>query len=114
MKLAPFSVAVTVKDLKRSKRFFVGKLGMKLLDDMDHWVTVGQSKSGMRLHLCQTKPLDKENTGIALTVDGKLDRAYLALKKKGVKFSVPPTEQPWGVECRFLDPDGNEFWLAGD
>ncbi len=114
MKLRPSSIAVVVKDVKRAKKFYVQKLGMKLLDDMDHWVTVGQPRTGMRIHLCETKPLEKGNTGIALTVDGPVQRAYAALKKKGVKFSVPPKEQPWGLECRLLDPDGNEFWLVGD
>ena len=110
MKISPTSVAVVVKDLKRSKTFYVQKLGMKLLDNMGHWVTVGQPR-GVRIHLCQTKPLEKGNTGIMLQVDEKLDKAYQTLRKKGVKFSVPPTKQAWGVECRFLDPDGNEFWL---
>ena len=110
MKLSVASVAVVVKDLKRAKGFYVQKLGMKLLDDMGHWVTVGQPR-GVRIHLCQVKPLEKGNTGILLQVDGKLEAAYQALKKKGVKFSVPPTKHDWGVECRLLDPDGNEFWL---
>jgi catechol 2,3-dioxygenase-like lactoylglutathione lyase family enzyme len=114
MKLTPSSVAVVVKDVKRSKKFYVQKLGMKVLDDMEHWVTVGQPRSGMRIHLCETKPLEKGNTGIALIVDGPVLRAYTALKKKGVKFSVPPKKQPWGLECRLLDPDGHEYWLVGE
>jgi catechol 2,3-dioxygenase-like lactoylglutathione lyase family enzyme len=112
MKLSPVSVAVVVKNLKRSKKFYVEKLGLKVLDDMGHWVTVGQVKTGMRLHLCQMKELEKGNTGIGFVVDQKIDRVYATLKKKGVKFSVPPTEHEWGTECRFLDPDGNEFWLT--
>jgi catechol 2,3-dioxygenase-like lactoylglutathione lyase family enzyme len=114
MKLKPSSVAVVVKDVKRSKKFYVQKLGMKVLDDMEHWVTVGQPRSGMRIHLCETKPPEKGNTGIALIADGPVLRAYAVLKKKGVKFSVPPKERPWGLECRLLDPDGNEYWLVGE
>ncbi len=113
MKLSPFSIAVVVKDVKKAKRFYTDKLGLKLLDDMDHWVTVGQPRTGIRLHLCETKPLEKGNTGIVFSVKEKTEEAYKALKKKGVRFSVPPTQHEWGMECRFLDPDGNEFWLMG-
>jgi predicted enzyme related to lactoylglutathione lyase len=24
---------------------------------------------------------------------------------------MPPKELPWGWVAKFLDPDGNEFWL---
>jgi catechol 2,3-dioxygenase-like lactoylglutathione lyase family enzyme len=113
MKLSPLSAAVVVKDVKKAKRFYTAKLGLKVLDDMGHWVTVGQSRTGVRIHLCETSPQEKGNTGIAFSVDATLEEAFQTLKKKGVKFSVPPKKQVWGVECRFLDPDGNEFWLMG-
>lgn len=113
MKLTPLSVAVVVKDLKRSKQFFVKKLGFKVLDDHGHWVTVGRDPKGLRIHLCETKPLEKGNTGICITVDTTVEKAFAALKKKGVKFPCPPTQREWGVECRFADPDGNEYWLMG-
>jgi catechol 2,3-dioxygenase-like lactoylglutathione lyase family enzyme len=111
MKTWPVSVAVVVKDLKRAKQFYTRKLGMKVLDDMDHWVTVGQPRKGARLHLCEAKPLEPGNTGIMISVDVPIEKAYRDMKKKGVRFSVPPTQREWGFECRFLDPDGNEFWL---
>lgn len=113
MKLSPICVAVVVKNLKAAKKFYTQKLGLKVLDDMEHWLTVGSSNTGMRLHLCETKPLEKGNTGILFVVDEKTEKAYAALKKKGVKFSVKPTVRPYGMECRFLDPDRNEFWLMG-
>jgi catechol 2,3-dioxygenase-like lactoylglutathione lyase family enzyme len=113
MKLSPLTAAVVVKSLKKAKRFYTAKLGLKVIDGMGHWVTVGQPRTGMRIHLCETKPQEKGNTGICFFADAALEKAYQALKKKGVKFSVPPAKRPWGVECRFLDIDGNEFWLMG-
>lgn len=113
MKLSPVSVAVVVKDVKKAKKFYTQKLGLKLFDDTDHWVTVGQPRTGLRLHLCQMEPQEKGNTGILFSVDEKTEAAYKALKKKGVEFSVAPTQHEWGMECRFVDPDGNEFWLMG-
>ncbi len=111
MKLSPLTAAVVVKDLKAARKFYTQKLGLKVLDDMDHWLTVGADEKGMRLHLCEMKPLEKGNTGILFSVDEKTDKAYAALKKKGVKFTKPPKRQPWGWECVFQDPDGNEFLL---
>lgn len=113
MKISPLTAAVVVKDLKKAKKFYTAKLGLKILDNMGHWVTVGQPRTGMRIHLCETSPREKGNTGICFFADTPLEKAYLALKKKGVKFSVPPKKQVWGVECRFLDIDGNEYWLMG-
>lgn len=113
MKLTPVTAAVVVKDLKAAKRFYTQKLGLKVLEDMGHWLTVGADKKGMRLHLCETRPAEKGNTGILFVVDEKTEKAYAALKRKGVKFSVPPTKRSYGWECRFLDPFGNEFWLMG-
>ncbi|HEY3446682.1 MAG TPA: VOC family protein [Myxococcales bacterium] len=113
MKLSPVTVAVVVKNLKAARKFYTQKLGLKVLDDMEHWLTVGADKNGMRIHLCEMKPQEKGNTGILFAVDEKTDKAYAALKKKGVKFTVPPTQHEWGMECRFVDPDGNEFWLMG-
>jgi catechol 2,3-dioxygenase-like lactoylglutathione lyase family enzyme len=113
MKLSPSSAAVVVKNLKRAKKFYTAKLGLKVIDNMEHWVTVGQPRTGVRIHLCEASPQEQGNTGILFSADATLKEAFKTLKKKGVKFSVPPTKQPWGVECRFLDPDGNEFWLMG-
>ncbi len=112
MKLVPSSAAVVVKDLKAARKFYTQKLGLKVIDDMGHWLTVGAEKTGMRLHLCEAKRPEKGNTGIMFVTDEKIDKVYAALKKKGVKFSVKPTVHDWGTECRFLDPDGNEFWLS--
>jgi predicted enzyme related to lactoylglutathione lyase len=111
MKSWPTTVAVVVKNLKRAKKFYTEKLGMKVLDDMGHWVTVGQPRKGARLHLCEMKKVEPGNTGILIMIDEPIEKAYRDMKKKGVKFSVPPTVHEWGTECRFVDPDGNEFWL---
>ena len=113
MKLKPVTAAVVVKSLKVAKKFYTQKLGLKVLDDEGHWVTVGSDRNGMRLHLCEVPEREEGNTGILFKVDVKTEEAYKALKKKGVKFSVPPTKQEWGMECRFVDPDGNEYWLMG-
>jgi uncharacterized glyoxalase superfamily protein PhnB len=38
--------------------------------------------------------------------------SYEELKDRGVEFTQPPTEQPYGVDAGFRDPSGNHFRLA--
>lgn len=115
MKTWVASTAVVVKDKKRSKKFFTDKIGLKVLMDQGHWLTVGDPKRGSALHLCEIRefapkaPLEKGNTGILLLVDHDVRKAHAAMKKKGVRFAHPPKEHPWGWDFTFKDPDGNEF-----
>lgn len=116
-KLKPFSVAIVVSNRKRAVKWYRQKLGLDVIDQEDHWVTVGSKRTGFRLHLCQTTEYDPKgklepgNSGIMFVVDGDLEKAYRDLKRRGVKFDNPPTKMDWGWMCSFLDPDGNQFWL---
>ncbi len=114
------SVAVAVSDRKKAAKWYVSTLGWKVLDDdPEHWTTVGDRSGRFRLHLCEVggrpgrKPPRSEvgNTGILMTTDEPFLRACARLKAKKVRFSMPPREMPWGWLAKFLDPDGNEFWL---
>jgi lactoylglutathione lyase len=115
MKIA--SVAILVKNRRRSAKWFQDKLGMRILaNEGEHWTTVGYP-GGVEIHLCESwtgkiPKYEKGNSGIALTVRGDLRKAYQALRRRGVRFTQPPVEQPWGWVSMFADPDGNEFHLA--
>ena len=37
---------------------------------------------------------------------------YETLKSRGVEFSEPPEERPYGIDCGFRDPSGNHFRLT--
>ena len=118
MKLQPVSVAVVVSNRKKAVQWYRKKLGLDILDQEDHWVTVGSKRRGIRLHLCQTTEFDPKgklepgNSGILFQVDADIEEAYRWMKRRGVKFSHPPQKMEWGWFCAFLDPDGNEFWLV--
>ncbi len=116
MKLSPYSVAVAVSNGKRALAFYHGKLGLDVLANQDHWVVVGRKRGGLAIHLCEfgkpTPKSEKGNTGILFLTDESMERTYQKLKRKGVKFSVPPKKVDWGWVCKFLDPDGNEIWLG--
>lgn len=116
MKLSPATIAVAVSNGKKALDFYTRILGLDVLENEEHWVVVGRKKGGLGIHLCDfgkpTPKSEKGNTGILITTDTPMEATYKALKKKGVKFSVPPKKMPWGWICKFLDPDGNELWLA--
>ena len=38
--------------------------------------------------------------------------AYDELSKRGIQFSDPPTEQPYGIDTGFRDPSGNNIRLT--
>jgi catechol 2,3-dioxygenase-like lactoylglutathione lyase family enzyme len=120
MSIRGISVAVAVRDRATAARWYVDALGFRVFDeDPDHWTTVGDRSGKFRLHLCEiggkpgTRPPKSEvgNTGILLVTDEPFLRTCGRLKKKGVRFSMPPKKLPWGWLSKFLDPDGNEFWL---
>jgi catechol 2,3-dioxygenase-like lactoylglutathione lyase family enzyme len=120
MTLRPMSVAVAVTDRKEAARWYVEKLGLRLVDDdPEHWTTVGDRSRRFLLHLCEIgdrpgrSPPRSEvgNTGILFATNESMARTYARLRRRGVKFSLPPKRFPWGWVAKFLDPDGNEFWL---
>lgn len=104
-------VAVVVADVKRAKKWYTETLGFKVKEDEGHWITVVSGEDEVQLHLCETKPLERGNTGIGFTVkDVAAEEARL--RSRGVRFTKPTTKGPAGMTAWFEDPDGNEFWLS--
>jgi lactoylglutathione lyase len=105
------SAAVVVKDGKKARDWYKSKLGFVVKSNEDHWITMAPpSGNGFVIHLCETKPLEKGNTGILFYVDD-LDKTYTELSKKDVKFSKKPIDEGWGKYALMKDLDGNVFWL---
>jgi predicted enzyme related to lactoylglutathione lyase len=120
MTIRAISAAVAVSDRAKAANWYVETLGFRTFEeDPDHWTTVGDRSGKFRLHLCEVggrpgkKPPRSEvgNTGILLVTDESFPRTCARLKKHGVRFSMPAKKLPWGWLAKFLDPDGNEFWL---
>ena len=119
-KLSPISVAtvaVVVQSREAAKRWYTEKLGLTILTDMGHWVTVGRKDDGGAIHLCQVDEappgtsLEPGNSGILLVVPGTIQQAYRVLSRRGVEFEGPPEERPWGWDATIRDPDGNTMLL---
>lgn len=114
-----YSAAVCVADRRKAAAWYRDVLGFTILDeDPEHWTTVGAPGHGARVHLCEMgisrmrsgRP-PVRNTGILLISREPLPRLYRRMSRRGVRFSMPPRELPWGWIAKLLDPDGNEFWL---
>ena len=48
---------------------------------------------------------------VFLTTDDCM-KAYEEMSARGVEFTEVPTEQPYGLDCGFRDPSGNNVRLA--
>jgi extradiol dioxygenase family protein len=111
------STAVAISDRAKAKEWYTGTLGLKVIMDTDHWITVGRKGKGGALHLCQVSELDPKaqlepgNSGILLLLDGDFHRRCEELEARGVRFKEHPTERPWGWDATIVDPDGNELLL---
>ncbi len=114
------SIAIEVSNRQRALDWYTQKVGLDLLQDMGHWVTVGRRGSKARIHLCEWSevsdgdPIEPGLLGITLKVPGG-EREFLAAcrtwKARGVRFGRPPSRRPWGWYARLKDPDGNEFMV---
>lgn len=107
------TVAVVVRDEKKAVKWYTEKLGFRHVSKFDSWHTVSPRESSVEIHLCPDSEPEKGNTGMMfLTKD--IEKEVAALKKKGVKITMPVTKESYGTFAMFADPDGNEFWLHED
>jgi predicted enzyme related to lactoylglutathione lyase len=111
--LAFATVAVVVRDEKKAVKWYTDKLGFRHVDKFDHWHTVSPKGSSVRIHLCPDSKPEKGNTGFMFTTKD-IEKEVAALKKKGVKITMPIKEESYGTLAMFADPDGNEFFIFED
>jgi catechol 2,3-dioxygenase-like lactoylglutathione lyase family enzyme len=106
------SVAVMVSDRARSVLWYTELLGLEVIENKDHWVTVGRAGHEGTIHLCQASDLpdlelEPGNTGIDLRGPGPFADVCAVWAERGVRFSRGPTRRPWGSYALLSDPDGN-------
>ena len=119
---------IFVLDQDEALDFYVGKLGFEVSADFDlgfmRWLTINVPGNPDH-HILLEKPgpptmtddvaaqirdlLTKGAMGLSiiLTTDD-CRKTYEELKAKGVEFIDAPTEQPYGIDCGFRDPFGNQ------
>ena len=124
-----------VHDQDEALDFYTRKLGMEVRSDVTlpelgdfRWLTVGppnQPDIAITLMAIPDPPVMDEGTAaqvkdlmakgfagaIFLTTDD-VHADYEQLKARGVEFSEPPEERPYGIDSGFRDPSGNSFRLT--
>jgi serine phosphatase RsbU (regulator of sigma subunit)/catechol 2,3-dioxygenase-like lactoylglutathione lyase family enzyme len=117
-------VSVYVSDQDRSLHFFREKLGFTVVADArfasgNRWVEVSPPDGTAVLALVvPMKGFHEErmigNSGLVTFLTEDVERTYREWSARGVEFTIPPQTPAWGgTFCRFADPDGNSFALAG-
>jgi catechol 2,3-dioxygenase-like lactoylglutathione lyase family enzyme len=121
-----------VHDQDEALAFYTETLGMELRDDVTvpemgnfRWLTVGpagQPDVAIVLMEVPGPPVFDEETAAALKtlvakgaagglffVTDDIQETYEELVKRGVEFSQPPEQRPYGVDAGFRDPSGNQM-----
>jgi len=124
-----------VHDQDEALEFWTKRVGMEIRQDVTvpelgnfRWLTVsapGQPDVGIVLMAVPGEPVLDDQTadeiraltakGFASTVFLTTDDckgAYEELKSRGVEFTEPPEERPYGIDCGFRDPSGNSIRLT--
>jgi uncharacterized glyoxalase superfamily protein PhnB len=134
MKIA--STHLWVHDQEIALKFWTEQVGMEVREDVSfpeemgdfRWLTVGppgQDDVSIVLMAVPGEPLMDEDThkqvldltakGFAGTVFLLTDDAaasYKTLTARGVEFTEPPTQMPYGIDSGFRDPSGNSIRLT--
>ena len=124
-----------VHDQEEALGFWTDKVGMEIRADVTlpelgdfRWLTVGppgQEDVSIVLMAIPGPPVMDDATkgqveelmgkGFAGTIFLTTDdvrAAYEELKGRGVEFTEPPEERPYGIDSGFRDPSGNSVRLA--
>ena len=117
-------IMIFVRDQDRSLRFYVDKLGFRVVvdhtfQDGGRWIEVTPPDGSANLALALAKPdspaykdIGRDTQVYFLTED--VNAKFAEWTGRGVHFVFPPQIPAWGgIFTRFEDVDGNSFGLAG-
>jgi catechol 2,3-dioxygenase-like lactoylglutathione lyase family enzyme len=130
-------VNVWVHDQDEALEFYTRRLGFEVRDDVTveefggfRWLTVGPpGQPDLRLILSVPGPpqLDAETGrellalvsrgavgggGVLIFETDDIQVTYEDLRARGVQFTQPPTDRPYGIDAAFRDPSGNPFRIT--
>jgi len=106
-------VTIDVGNMARAVKFYTKVLGLRLVKKYgNYWADIKAPGIWIGLHGPHEKVRRAKSSGnmaIGFTVRD-MDKAVLALQKKGIK--VKRAQSQWGRLAEFKDPDGTDlyFW----
>jgi predicted enzyme related to lactoylglutathione lyase len=111
------TITVPVSNQDRAADFYTNTLGFEKISDQDmgdgsRWLVVQPRGTQTGIMLATGPSVEgKAPGGMTGHIFGTddINATYEALKAKGVNFTVPPKDEPWGKWAQFADPDGNEW-----
>ena len=119
------AIALVVPDYEAGLAFYVGKLGFRLVQDIDQgrkrWVVVEPSGGGARLVLARAEG-EAQIDAIGNQAGGRVflfletddfARDHAAMQAAGVEFEEAPRHEPYGSVAVWRDPFGNRWDLIG-
>ncbi|MFI7148673.1 VOC family protein [Nonomuraea sp. NPDC050022] len=108
------TVTVPVADQQRALAFYSGVLGFETRTDnpfpMGRWLTVAPKGAETTLLLASWFP-DMAAIGGLVVASDDLDALAGRLREHGTACEGP-TDEPWGRQLLFQDPDGNGFVVS--
>lgn len=114
-KLAVFTIAV--KDQEEALRWFTDRLGFEKRVDLSapgiRWLTVApKNQKEVEFVLASWLPDHVGRNAPCVVETRNCRETWETLKARGVEFSQPPVEKPYGVEAVFEDIYGNTYALV--
>lgn len=119
------AIALVVPDYEAGLAFYVGKLGFRLVEDIDQgrkrWVVVEPPGGGARLVLARAEGKGQE-AAIGNQAGGRVflflqtddfARDHAAMLAAGVAFEEAPRHEVYGSVAVWRDPFGNRWDLIG-
>jgi predicted enzyme related to lactoylglutathione lyase len=113
-------VTVYVNDQERARAFYTDKLGFEVrrddpMSETARWLEVApKGLHSPRVVVYKAEGQWEGRAGgfssfVFATPD--VNATYQELSGRGVEFTAPPKQEPWGMWAQFKDQDGNEFGL---
>ena len=130
------STHLWVHDQEVALKFWTEKIGMEVREDVSfpeemgdfRWLTVGppgQDDVSIVLMAVPGPPVMDEDTrkqvldltakgfaGTVFLISDDVRAQYETLSARGVEFTEPPNEMPYGIDSGFRDPSGNSVRLT--
>lgn len=100
-------LTVPVTDLKQSRNWYVGTLGLTVeFEVADRQAVAVQDGAGFTIFLQQASgPVTPNGLALYFQVDD-VDATFRTLSERAVPFAHPPQKVYWGYGAELQDPDG--------